>query len=69
VDKNIQVKIVSTKYRNIRTIEITPRSRSAGNSDAMGLLFRKERYDEVFDTYFPISDIQNNSPIKKAGIR
>lgn len=65
----MSVKIVSTKYRNVRTIEVTPKIRSSSNNDAIGLSFRKERYDEVFDTYFPVTDIQNNSPIKKAGIK
>lgn len=69
VDKTLKVKIVSTKYRKVRTIEVTPNNAWSGNNDLIGISFRKERYDEAFETYFPIVDIKPNSPIKKAGVK
>jgi hypothetical protein len=65
----IKARIVSTKYRKVRTIEVDLSNEKAENGHLAGLTLRKERFDEVFDTYFPITDIQNNSPVKKAGIR
>jgi len=69
IDKVISVKIVSTKYRKVRTIEVTPNNKWNEVNDFIGVKLSKERFDEAFDTYFPVTDIQNNSPIKKAGIR
>jgi hypothetical protein len=69
IDRPISLKIVSTKYRKVRTIEVTPSSQSIDGTDFLGVDLRKERFDEAFDTYFPVTAIQNNSPIKHAGIR
>lgn len=69
VDKAISVKIVSTKYRKVQSIEVTPNNKWSGSNDLIGITFRKERFDEAFETYFPLTDIKANSPIKKAGVR
>jgi len=48
---------------------VVPNNKWNGSSDLLGITLRKERYDEVFDTYSPISDIKENSPVKKAGLK
>ena len=68
-DKPIEIKIVSTKTRNVRSIEVTPNKNWNGSHDLIGIETRKEKFDEVFDTYFPIADIGMNSPIQRAGIK
>lgn len=69
VDKIVKIKVVSTKYRKVRTIEVTPNNKWGNNNDLIGITFRKQRYDQVFDTFFPLTDVQNNSPIRKAGVK
>ena len=62
------LKIVSAKYRNIYNVEVTPNRNWGDSNDLMGVVLRRERYDEAFDAFNPFSDIKNNSPVKKAGI-
>jgi hypothetical protein len=40
-------KIVSTKYRNEKTIEVTPNKKWGNGSDLIGVVTRLERYDEA----------------------
>lgn len=68
-DQKVEVKVVSTKWRKVRTVEVVPSAKWSDSGDLTGVNFRRERYDDAFDTYFPITDIQENSPIKKAGVR
>ena len=42
--------------------------RAGISNDLMGVVLRRERYDEAFDVFNPFSDIKNNSPVKKADI-
>lgn len=69
IGKVIEVTIVSTKYRLKRAEKIDLTNEAQEKDDRIGISLRKERFDEVFDTYFPVAEIQNNSPIRKAGIR
>ena len=62
------LKIVSAKYRNIYNVEVTPNRNWGDSNDLMGVVLRRERYDEAFDVFNPFSDIKNNSPVKKADI-
>ena len=59
------LKIVSAKYRNIYNVEVTPNRNWGDSNDLMGVVLRRERYDEAFDVFNPFSDIKNNSPVKK----
>lgn len=68
-DRKLEIKIVSTKLRNVRSVMVTPNRNWNGKKDLIGITVRKERYDEVFDTYFPVSDIKINSPIQLAGVK
>lgn len=65
----MSLKIVSTKYRNIKNIDVKIHDKWGAEGDYLGINFRKERFDEVFETYFPFSDIHLNSPIKRSGIQ
>lgn len=65
VGQPITLKVVSTKYRKVRSEEIN----ELGEADIAGLNLRKERYDEAFDSYFPVTAIQSNSPMAKSGVR
>lgn len=69
VDKTVRVKIVSTKYRKVRTIDVTPNNSWSNTNDILGIAVRRERFDEAFETYFPFVDIKANSPVRKAGIK
>lgn len=68
LDKTVNLKIVSTKRRNIKNVDVYVNDKWGAEGDILGIDVRKERYDEVFDTYVPFSDINLNSPTKKAGI-
>ena len=59
------LKIVSAKYRNIYNVEVTPNRNWGDSNDLMGVVLRRERYDEAFDVFNPFSNIKNNSPVKK----
>jgi hypothetical protein len=48
---------------------VTPNRDWNGSRDLLGVTVRKEKFDEVFDTYFPISDICINSPIQLSAIK
>ncbi len=48
---------------------VTPNRNWNGSKDLIGVVVRKEKFDEVFDTYFPIADISINSPVHLAGIK
>ena len=37
--------------------------------DLIGVNLRKEKYDEAFDTYSPVSELKINSPIQLAGAK
>lgn len=39
--KNLEIKIVSTKYRNVRSIMITPNRNWNGSNDLIGITLRK----------------------------
>jgi hypothetical protein len=67
VDRSINVKIVSTKYRKVRTIEVTPNNQWSGTDDLIGISFRKERFDEAFETYFALVDIKDKLSDKEGG--
>ena len=67
-DKNVTLKIVSTKYRNPRNVDVLLNDQWGTEGDILGIDIRRERFDEVFDTYFPFTEINLNSPIKKGGI-
>lgn len=69
VDRTVKVKIVSTKLRKVRTINVTPNSAWSNSNDILGISVRRERFDEAFETYFPFVDIKANSPVRKAGIK
>lgn len=69
VDRTVKVKIVSTKHRKVRTINVTPNSAWSNSNDLIGIAVRRERFDEAFETYFPFVDIKANSPVRKAGIK
>ena len=59
---------MSTKYRRVKHVEITPNKDWNEKGDLLGATLRLERYDEALDAYYPFSDIKLNSPVKKAGI-
>jgi hypothetical protein len=48
IDRIIKIKIVSTKHRKIRIIEVVPNNKWSNNNDLIGITVRKERYDEAF---------------------
>jgi hypothetical protein len=37
--------------------------------DLIGISLRKEKFDETFDTYSPVSDVKINSPVHTAGVK
>lgn len=48
---------------------VTPNRNCNDSKDLFGLSLRKERFDSVFDTYFPVADILKNFPIQSAGVK
>lgn len=60
--------MVSTKYRKLKNVDVLLNDKWGVEGDILGIDIRKERFDEVFETYFPFTEINLNSPIKKAGI-
>jgi hypothetical protein len=64
----VTLKIVSTKYRNEKTIEVTPNRKWGKDNDIIGVATRLERYDEAVETFWSMTDVKANSPVKKAGI-
>ena len=47
-DKNVTLKIVSTKYRNVKNVDVLLNDKWGDEGDILGIDIRKERFDEVF---------------------